>query len=302
MLGACWQRGLVPVSFEALMRAIELNGVAVEANKTAFAIGRLAIADAAALERITSAPPAADDTAARQSLFGPQGLIERRVAFLTDYQGAALAARFRALVEAVHAREQSLGGAGAPLTTIVAQQFSRLLAIKDEYEVARLYTDGRFERALAEQFESTGRISFHMAPPLLARPGADGRPRKMKIGPWLLPALRVVAKLRGVRGSWLDPFGHTHERRLERELARDYEAMIRDEILPLLAADKHALAQQIARVPERIRGYGHVKLANLATGRAQWRVLLDRWHGRGGDDDAALREGAPAKIIPISVA
>jgi indolepyruvate ferredoxin oxidoreductase len=301
MLGACWQRGLVPVSFEALMRAIELNGVAVEANKTAFAIGRVAVADPAALARVTTAAPATDD-AAKASLYGAGGLVERRVAFLADYQDAALAARFRALVDAVHAGEQALGVAGSPLATIVAQQFSRLLAIKDEYEVARLYTDGGFERALAEQFESTGRIHFHMAPPLLARPGPNGRPRKMKIGPWLQPAMRLLAKARRVRGTWLDPFGHTEERRLERELARDYEAMIRDEILPALTADRHALAQQIARVPERIRGYGHVKLANLATGRAQWRELLDRWHGREGDAKTKPTAAERGRVIPIASA
>jgi len=295
MLGACWQRGLVPVSFEAMMRAIELNNVAVEANKTAFAIGRLAIADAAALRRVASQAAA---PAAAPALFGPEGLVERRVAFLTDYQDAALGARYRALVEAVHAREQTLGLAAAPLTGIVAQQFSRLLAIKDEYEVARLYTDGRFERALAEQFESTGRLQFHMAPPLLARPGPDGRPRKMTIGPWLMPALRVLAKFRRLRGGMLDPFGHTQERRLERELARDYEALVREELLPLLSAENHALAQQIARVPERIRGYGHVKLGNLATGRAQWHELLERWHGR----DGGAKPPAVGRVIPIEAA
>jgi indolepyruvate ferredoxin oxidoreductase len=298
MLGACWQRGLVPLSFAALMRAIELNDVAVDANKTAFAIGRLAAADPAAFERLRGDADAKADTAAAQSLFGPLGLIERRVEFLTAYQDAALAARFRSLVEAVHAREQALGTPGAPLTTIVAQQFSRLLAVKDEYEVARLYTDGGFARSLAEQFDSVGPLTFHMAPPLLARRGANGHPKKMRIGPWLLPALRVLARLRGLRGTWLDPFGHTDERRLERELGDDYEAMIRDQILPLMTADNHALAQQIARVPERIRGYGHVKLGNLATGRAQWRVLLDRWHGREAEPPARDKP----RVIPIHVA
>src|SRR4051812_9577467 len=255
MLGACWQRGLVPVSHAALMRAIELNNVAVENNKTAFAIGRLAVTDPSAFKRILGADRPAHEPSTAASLFGPGGLVERRVDFLTAYQDAALAARFLSLVEAVHAREQALGAAGAPLTTIVAQQFSRLLAIKDEYEVARLYTDGRFARALAEQFDVAGRIDFHMAPPLLARPGPDGRPRKMKIGPWLMPAMRVLARARFVRGTWFDPFGRTRERRLERELADDYEAMLRTEILPRLDLERHGLAQQIARVPERIRGY-----------------------------------------------
>ena len=302
MLGACWQRGLVPVSHGALMRAIELNNVAVDNNKTAFAIGRLAVTDPTAFKRIMGADQPPVDASARLSLFGPEGLIERRVAFLTAYQDAALAARFRKLVEEVHAREQALGGAGAPLTTIVAQQFSRLLAIKDEYEVARLYTDGSFAASLAEQFDAVGKLEFHMAPPLLARPGPNGRPKKMRIGPWLMTALRVMAKFKGLRGTWADPFGHTEERKLERQLADDYEAMLRTEILPMLDAEKHSLAQQIARVPERIRGYGHVKLGNLATGRAQWRVLLDQWHGRGGD--AATKPGANerGRVIPISVA
>ncbi|MBC7662912.1 MAG: indolepyruvate ferredoxin oxidoreductase family protein, partial [Caulobacter sp.] len=302
MLGACWQRGLVPVSHAALMRAIELNNVAVDNNKTAFAIGRLAVTDPSAFKRVMGADQPPVDASARLSLFGPEGLIERRVAFLTAYQGATLAARFRTLVEEVHAREQALGTPGAPLTTIVAQQFSRLLAIKDEYEVARLYTDGSFAKSLAEQFDSVGKMEFHMAPPLIARPGPNGRPKKMRIGPWLMPTLRVLAKFKGLRGTWADPFGHTEERKLERQLAEDYEAMLRTEILPMLSADRHALAQQIAGVPERIRGYGHVKLGNLATGRAQWRVLLDQWHGRGGDAATKAGPAERGRVIPISVA
>ena len=141
-----------------------------------------------------------------------------------------------------------------------------------------------------------------MAPPLLARTGPNGRPKKMRIGPWLMPALRVLAKFRGLRGTWADPFGHTEERKLERELANDYETLLRTEILPLLDAGNHALAQQIARVPERIRGYGHVKLGNLATGRAQWRVLLDKWHGRGGDSATKPGANERGRVIPISVA
>ncbi|HEX4510035.1 MAG TPA: indolepyruvate ferredoxin oxidoreductase family protein, partial [Burkholderiaceae bacterium] len=296
MLGACWQAGLVPVSFEALMRAVELNGVAVAANKTAFAIGRLALADPASLKRLAAAPAGAGPV---DSLFGLGGLVERRVAFLTDYQDAALAQRYRALVEAVHASEQALGTPAAPLTGIVAQQFARLLAIKDEWEVARLYTDGRFERALAEEFESTGTLHFHMAPPLLARPGPNGRPRKIRIGAWLMPVLRTMARLRRVRGTWCDPFGHTHERQLERELANDYEALIRTQVLPRLTPERHPLAQTIARVPERIRGYGHVKLANLATGRAQWRELLERWNG---ESTPGTQNGGVGKVIPIEVA
>lgn len=297
MLGAAFQRGLVPVSELALMRAIELNGVAVDANKVAFALGRLAAVDPAAIERLAGGPrtdPVAD------TLFGPGGLVARREAFLTDYQDAALARRYRSLVDAVHARELALGlpGESTPLTDAVARQFARLLAVKDEYEVARLYTDGRFQAALAEQFETPGTLRFHMAPPLLARRGPDGRPRKMRFGPWLMGGLRWLARARGLRGTWADPFGHTEERRLERQLARDYEQLLRETLLPRLAAGNHAAAVALARLPERIRGYGHVKLANLATARAMQAELL----GRFDRDEAPAAAAAPAerKVVPIS--
>jgi indolepyruvate ferredoxin oxidoreductase len=271
MLGVAFQRGLVPVSEAALMRAIELNGVAVETNKLAFALGRLAVAAPDALLRLegASAVEAADTLDA---------LIARREAFLTDDQDAALAQRYRALVDRVRRAESALGSEDS-LTDAVARQYARLLAVKDEYEVARLYTDGAFMQSLGDQFERWDELTFHMAPPLLARRGTDGRPRKMRLGAWLMPALRLLAPARRIRGRWFDPFGHTEERKLERQLARDYEALI-DEVLASLTADKHALAVAIAKVPENIRGYGHVKLATLASAKGRWRELLDRYHGR----------------------
>jgi len=270
MLGVAFQHGLVPVSEASLMRAIELNGVAVETNKTAFALGRLAVAAPDALLRLEGAAdaPKADTLDA---------LIARREAFLADYQDAALAERYRTLVERVRRAEAALGSEA--LTDAVARQYARLLAVKDEYEVARLYTDGAFMASLGEQFERWEGLAFHMAPPLLARRGADGRPRKMRLGPWLMPAMRALAALRRIRGRWFDPFGHTEERKLERQLARDYEVLV-DEVLTSLTADKHALAVAMARVPENIRGYGHVKLANLASAKGRWRELLDRFHSR----------------------
>jgi indolepyruvate ferredoxin oxidoreductase len=289
MLGVAFQRALVPVGEAALMRAIELNGVAVETNKTAFALGRLAVAAPLALQRLEGEPssvPAADTLDA---------LIARREAFLTAYQDAALATRYRALIDRVRRAEAALGS--ETLTDAVARQYARLLAVKDEYEVARLYTDGEFQRALGEQFERWDAIGFHMAPPLLARRGPDGRPRKMRLGSWLMPAMRVLAAARRARGSWLDPFGHTEERRLERQLAFDYEALI-DEVLAGLSADKHALALAIARVPEGIRGYGHVKLANLASARARWREGLDRFHGR----EASAGAGRTIPIVTAQAA
>jgi indolepyruvate ferredoxin oxidoreductase len=287
MLGVAFQRGLVPVGEAALHRAIELNGVAVEINKLAFALGRLAAAAPEALLRLEGAPASeAADTL--------DGLIARREAFLTDYQDAALARRYRDLVDRVRRAETPLGQQG--LTDAVARQYARLLAVKDEYEVARLYTDGAFATTLGEQFERWDAITFHMAPPLLARRGADGRPRKMRLpGIWLMPLLRVLAALRHARGHWFDPFGHSEERRLERALSRDYEATI-GELLTSLSAERHALAVAIARVPEGIRGYGHVKLANLASAKARQADLLDRFHGR-------TRAAATTdRTIPITVA
>jgi indolepyruvate ferredoxin oxidoreductase len=283
MLGVAFQRGLVPVSEAALMRAIELNGVAVDTNKLAFALGRLSVAAPEALLRLEGSPT----TAAADTL---DALIARRAAFLTDYQDAALAQRYRALVDRVRGTEAALGS--QQLTDAVARQYARLLAVKDEYEVARLYTDGAFVQSLGEQFERWDGLTFHMAPPLLARRGADGRPNKMRLGGWLMPALRMLSSARRVRGRWFDPFSHTEERRLERQLARDYEVLI-DEVLASLTSDKHALAVAVAKVPENIRGYGHVKLANLASAKGRWQDLLDRFHGRAAAD---------AKTIPIVAA
>ena len=299
MLGACWQRGLVPVSFEALMRAIELNGVAVENNKTAFALGRLAIAAPDALRRL-----AGEQSGSAVQWFnfdqlddkdGQPGLVSRRKAFLTDYQDAAYAARYEALVQRVRAAESALGeaGKGLRLTKAVARYYAKLLAIKDEYEVARLYTDGKFEAALKAQFEDWDHLSFHMAPPLLSKPGADGRAKKVELGSWTFKALKTLAKVKGLRGGVLDIFGKTEERRIERQLVRDYEALV-DELLTHLSADKLDIAIKLARLPEGIRGYGHVKLANVVTVRAQWKDLLDRFHGRAVE--------APIAVVPLAKA
>ncbi len=306
MLGACWQRGLVPVSFEALMRAIELNGVAVENNKTAFALGRLAIAAPDALRRL------AGDAATPVQWFnfeqlddkdGQPGLISRRKAFLTDYQDAAYAARYETLVRRVRDAESALGeaGKGLRLTKAVARYYAKLLAIKDEYEVARLYTNGQFEAALKAQFEDWDHLSFHMAPPLISRPGADGRARKIELGSWTFKALGLLARFKGLRGGWLDLFGKTEERRIERQLVRDYEALI-DDLLGHLSADRVELAVKLARLPEGIRGYGHVKLANVVTVRAQWKDLLDRFHGRAVEAPVSMVKvaAAPARVKGVA--
>ncbi|WP_088284384.1 indolepyruvate ferredoxin oxidoreductase family protein [Ideonella sp. A 288] len=281
MLGACWQRGLVPLSHAALMRAIELNGVAVQANQTAFTLGRLAMAAPDALRRLGGAGQARVPVPSVEPLDGPDGLLARRVAFLTAYQDAAWAGRYRDRVERVRAAELSLGEAGRPLrlTRAVAQGLAKLMAVKDEYEVARLYSDGGFQAALDAQFEGYERVSVHLAPPLLARRGPDGHPRKIEFGAWALRAMAWLAHGKRLRGGVLDVFGHTAERRMERQLLADYEALL-DEVLAHLRPDRLEPALRLARLPEGVRGYGHVKLASVATVRAQWTGLLDHFHGR----------------------
>ena len=309
MLGACWQRGLVPVSLDALMRAIELNGVAVEGNKTAFALGRLAIAAPAALRRLAGQAEATPVQLllGQDKLDGDDGLIARRVQHLRAYQDAAYAQRYLALVQEVRAAEARLGGLGQGerLTKAVARYLAKLMAIKDEYEVARLYTDGRFEQALKAQFQSFERLSFHMAPPLLAKPGADGRVKKLELGGWTFSALKLLARLKGLRGGWLDLFGHTEERRMERQLLADYEELLRRDLLPLLQPGldqaRYELMLALARLPEKIRGYGHVKLAQVLTARAQWQDLLDRLQGRAGAAPAqAAQAASPVRIKGVA--
>ncbi|MCH7343225.1 indolepyruvate ferredoxin oxidoreductase family protein [Pelomonas sp. CA6] len=304
MLGACWQRGLVPVSHAALMRAIELNGVAVEANKTAFALGRLAIAAPDALQRLAGEAPATVQWMNFDQLDGENGLIARRKAFLTDYQDAAYAQRYERLVQRVRTAEQGWGeaGRGLRLTKAVARYYAKLLAIKDEYEVARLYTNGAFEAALKAQFQDWERLSFHMAPPLLSKPGPDGRAKKIELGSWTFKALKGLARLKGLRGGPLDVFGKTEERRMERQLIADYEALV-DEMLAHLNADNAAqkleLALKLARLPEGMRGYGHVKLANVLSARAQWKDLLDRFHGRVAEAPVQV-VAAPARVKGVA--
>ncbi|HEX6017148.1 MAG TPA: indolepyruvate ferredoxin oxidoreductase family protein, partial [Burkholderiaceae bacterium] len=271
-LGYAWQRGLVPMSLIALTRAIELNGVAVPSNLLAFALGRLAAGDPQGLRSLRDG--AAGD------LVAPEGepveaLIARGVEHLGAYQNAAYAQRYAERVRRVQAHEAALGAEAAPFTRAVAAGLLKLMAYKDEYEVARLYTDGRFQRELAAQFEGDIKLEFHMAPPLLSRARNGQPPRKLRFGGWLLPLLRVLAKGRRLRGSAFDIFGRTDERRLQRELIAQYERRI-DELLPQLRPETLALVSEVARVPLSMRGYGHVLLANIALARVREAELLHR--------------------------
>ncbi len=271
-LGFAWQRALVPVSLAALQRAIELNGVAVALNQLAFSLGRMAAATPAALALWLE--PGRDAAPRGDTL--PE-LIERAIRHLTAWQDHAWADRFVRTVHAAQARERSLGGDPAlPFTQAVARSLLKLMSYKDEYEVARLYTDGGFQQALHDQFEGELRLEFHLAPPWLSRARNGQPPRKLRLGPWLLPAMRLLAHARPLRGTVLDLFGRSAERRLERQSIVDFESRV-NELLATLDAARLPLATAIARGPLTMRGFGHVKMANLALARVREAELLHRW-------------------------
>nr|WP_058836163.1 indolepyruvate ferredoxin oxidoreductase family protein [Luteimonas abyssi] len=381
ILGYAWQRGWVPLSYDALARAIELNGAAVEMNKTAFAWGRLAAVDPGAVREAAGIAPAprsgADDAphtlealppgeweghewganAAPQQATAAAGrtpkplarlagqgsadseplaralpsavpaghgrgaepggtvgaadggvratgtansphtptadlaflplddqrlsrsldeLIARRTTFLTEYQSAAYARRYTDFVARVRAAEQAKAPGSTALTEAAARYFFKLMAYKDEYEVARLYTSGDFRRKLEQQFEGDYTLHFHLAPPLLAKKNAKGELQKREYGPWVFKAFGVLAKLRGLRGTALDVFGYTAERKMERRLIGEYEATV-GRLLDRLDGGNVDLATEIASIPEHIRGYGHVKEAHLHAAKTREAELLREW-------------------------
>jgi len=271
MVGYAWQKGLIPLSLEAIERAIDLNGVAVAANKKSLLWGRRAAHDMGAVEAL--AKPRQEPRSHHLSATLAE-TIERRVAFLTDYQDAAYAGRYRALVERAQSAEAERAPGRSGLAEAVARYYFKLLAYKDEYEVARLYTNGEFMAKLRQQFAGDFRLRFHMAPPLLARRDPDtGHLQKREFGAWLFPAFKVLAKLRRLRGTPFDIFGYSAERRMERRLIGDYEAVV-EEVLAGMAVDSHRLAVDLASIPERIRGFGHIKEQHLTQAKAHEAQLL----------------------------
>jgi indolepyruvate ferredoxin oxidoreductase len=272
MLGYAWQQGRIPLSLAALMRAIELNAVQVDNNKAAFEWGRRCAHDLAAVQALFQAQQVIQFV--RQPTLDEA--IAQRAAFLADYQDAAYAAQYRAFVDEVRAAESRIGGTA--LSAAVARYLFKLMACKDEYEVARLHTDPAFAEKIAAMFEGDYKIVHHLAPPGLARRNAKGELVKHAFGPWMRRALRVLARMKGLRGGAFDVFGHSQERRAERALVGQYRACIA-ELLPTLSADRRALAVEIARIPEEIRGYGHVKARHLAAARIKWDALMQRWRG-----------------------
>ncbi|MDP6405186.1 MAG: indolepyruvate ferredoxin oxidoreductase family protein [Alphaproteobacteria bacterium] len=272
MLGYAYQQGLIPVSAEAIDQAIGLNGVAVEVNREAFAWGRRAAVDLAAVEAVAGGHAVTPDLPVTLD-----EIVTHRATELTAYQDAAYAARYRDMVAAVQEAEAAESPGMTGLAEAVARYAYKLMAYKDEYEVARLYTDGRFEAALAEAFEGEAALRFHLAPPLLSRRDKEtGLAAKRNFGPWMLSAMRLLARCKGLRGTVFDVFGYSAERRAERQLVRDYEATVA-ELIQGLSHDNHALAIEIASVPEKIRGFGHVKDCYLGAARAEWETLMQAW-------------------------
>jgi indolepyruvate ferredoxin oxidoreductase len=276
VLGFAWQKGWIPLAYETLLRTIELNGVAIDANKRAFEWGRAAAHDLDAVRK-AAFPAQVIELKRTPSL---EEVVGRRAEFLTAYQNAAYARRYQDLVERVR-RVESDRLQSTKLTEAVARYYFKLLAIKDEYEVARLHSDPAFREKVAAMFDGDYKLNFHLAPPLLAKPDpVTGKPTKMRFGPWMMGAFGALARLRFLRGTALDVFGYTEERRMERALIGEYEKLI-DELLGKLAADSHAVAIELASLPEEIRGYGHVKARHLQEARAKQADLLARFHGRG---------------------
>ena len=274
MLGFCWQKGRVPLSHAALMRAIELNGVQVDNNKAAFEWGRRCAHDLAQVEALFKASQVIQFVK-KPSL---TEMLAKRMDFLTAYQNAAYASTYQAFVEKVRMAEAPLGK--TTLTEAVARYLFKLMAYKDEYEVARLHTDTSFHAKINAMFEGDFKLNYHLAPPMIAAKNDKGELQKQQFGPWMLTGFRLLAKLKGLRGTPLDIFGRTDERKMERALIGEYRASL-DEVLAGLNAGNHALALEIARIPELIRGYGHVKERHLKTARPQWAALMSEFRQPG---------------------
>ena len=291
MLGYAWQKGLVPLSFESIMRAVELNGAAVEMNKKAFAWGRMAAQDMAAVQSAAgmgNAPKATDFLGnahqATELAFVGEGKLSHnldesialRAKFLTEYQNNAYAKRYTDFVAKVRAAEQQHSHEFTGLSEAVAKYLFKLMAYKDEYEVARLYSSPAFLKQIADTFEGEIKLHLNLAPPLFAKKDADGHLIKQEFGAWALPAIKTLRHMKFLRGTAFDVFGKTEERKMERALIEDYKQSI-EAILPKLTVSNHVQAVQFARLPEHIRGFGHVKEKHVAKVKTQWAELMAKF-------------------------
>ena len=291
MVGVAVQQGWLPVSVAAVERAIELNGTQVPFNLRAFRLGRLWVHDPAQIERAIAKQVAGSQPEAPRDL---AALIEHRSELLTRYQDARYASRYRALVERTRQVESRMAAGSLRLTEAVATYFAKLMAYKDEYEVARLYSSAEFKAELQEQFEGDVQLRFNLAPPIFSRKDpVTGQLLKREYGGWMLKAMHVLARFKGLRGTPFDPFGHTRERREERELIDEYERTV-DTLLASLQATQIDLAVQLASLPEHIRGYGHVKDAHLEKVRVRRAELLLQLQA----SEVARQEAPSARVNP----
>jgi len=275
MLGYAWQKGWVPLSEAAILRAIDLNAVGILLNKQAFHWGRNAAHDPASvatLAKLNDAPTQVIEFK-RSPLLAD--VIARRVAFLTAYQNAGYAKQYEDFVEKIRTAEMKLVETGKPmrLTDAVARYLFKLMAYKDEYEVARLFTDRTFANRISGMFEGDYKLKFHLAPPLFSRRDQHGHLIKQEFGPWMMTAFGMLAKLKFLRGTALDIFGYTAERRMERKLIQQYMDTLVN-LIPRLDSDNLSRVVAIASIPEDIRGYGHVKDRHLKAAREKEAALL----------------------------
>ncbi|MDE1153892.1 MAG: indolepyruvate ferredoxin oxidoreductase family protein [Micavibrio sp.] len=279
MLGFAWQKGYIPLSEAALMKAIELNGVGVKMNQQAFAWGRRAAWNLEKVQELSMPKKTADGSDRhRQISTTLEEVIDRRMMSLTGYQNSSYADKYKKLVDAVREAEIRVRGNPGKLTETVARYYYKLMAYKDEYEVARLYTDGQFLSQLKNTFEGDVKLKFNLAPPLLAkRDPVTGQLQKMEFGQWILPLFRVMAKMKPLRGTPLDIFGYTAERKMERQLITDYKNTIKD-LLQKLDNRNYSFACDIAAIPEHIRGYGHVKEDHLKKAKLAEADLLVKFN------------------------
>jgi len=286
MVGYAYQRGLLPLGEASILRAIELNGAGVDSNKQSFHWGRLAAVEPARVA--AAAVPPTDKPDTQRLSESLDELIDRRAKFLTEYQDAAYAKRYVDFVANVRRIEGARQPGSTELTEAVARYYFKLLAIKDEYEVARLYAESDFVKRVATQFEGDYKLVFHLAPPTTNKPDAAGAVRKSTYGPWMMSAFKVLAKMRRFRGGPLDFFGRTAERQLERRLIGEYEAMMA-EVLDKLSPQNYEYAVDLASVPEYIRGYGHVKERHLREAKVREAALLAQFRA----EQAPVAQQAP---------
>lgn len=282
LLGVASQRGWLPVSAASIEKAIELNGTAVALNQRVFRLGRLLAHDPDQVAALISLSENEQSSLLQGELVpvkehSLESLVESLATELKGYQNGRLARRYRKLVQRVEQAEKESAAGMQGLALAAARNYFKLLAIKDEYEVARLYTDGRFQQQLEQTFSGDYQLRFHMAPPIIAKRDAkSGELQKREFGGWMLSLLKLLPRLKALRGTPFDLFGRTAERKMERQLIRDYQQLV-DEIVSGLNHDNHGLAVELLSLPEQIRGFGHVKERNVEQVKSRWQRLLEAW-------------------------